>query len=86
MRRRITITIDDNIEDFDAIRHILSVVANGRVSGPFLESYCYQTVFSDDIVVTSKMRSGKVTNDRFLVTKLNRNEDFKYLNEQRYYR
>lgn len=66
MRRRINITIDDDISDSEALAYVFTVVDQGRISGyPVEDTYCYGTRFVDGTVVSAwKTKAG---NDGFMV-------------------
>jgi hypothetical protein len=62
--RRITITIDDGIDDEEAIDLVHTVIEGGRISN-YETQYCYATTFRyGPIVYADKTRTG---NDTFRV-------------------
>lgn len=63
MPRRITITVEDDIDDLTALHLVYSVVHLGRISN-FGKQYCYLTAFKDKLVSASMTRTG---NDSFRV-------------------
>ena len=80
MSKRITITIDDDISDKDALEYVLYAITHGRISHdskgrPF---YCWHIIFPDkhipieDIALYTSRKS-KEPNSSFKITRV-RNE------------
>lgn len=68
--RRITITVDDEVNDFGAIRRCMEVVDKGYLSKNGT-AYCLCTVFNSGVVVLAdKTRTGNLS---FKVYKENSN-------------
>lgn len=67
--RRITITVEDGIDDETALERLLHVVKEGKVSrGNNKDHYCWLTAYHDGIMVHSKPKYG-TDSDRFLIYK-----------------
>ena len=54
----------DDISDYEALLHVQTVIRDGRISKDG-KSYCYVTIFSDDIIVYAD----KKKSDIFTVTR-----------------
>lgn len=75
MSKRITITIEDNIADADALQCVMRVVEGGKISGSG-KYYCYATIlrhpnYKEEIAVYTSPRV-KEDNAAFTVMKGNR--------------
>lgn len=72
MARKITITIEDNIADADALQCVMQVVEGGKISGEG-KYYCYATMlkhpnYKEEIAVYASTRV-KDDNSAFTVMK-----------------
>ena len=72
MSKRITITIEDNIPDADALQCVMQVVEGGKISGNG-KYYCYATMFKhpkhkEEIAVYTSPRV-KENNSAFTIMK-----------------
>lgn len=67
-KRRITIEVEESIDDWTAIKSVLKVVEGGKVSvgANDKEHYCWLTISDQGIAVSSKPKYG-TDSDRFLV-------------------
>lgn len=78
MSKRITITVEDNIADADALQCVMQVVDGGKISGDG-KYYCYATLlkhpnYKEEIAVYTSSRV-KGDNSAFTVMKGNIKQD-----------